>query len=221
MKSPKPIESRQMDEHENVKRMDRKLKNRLSAKRSRDATKSHILQLEKTNAALTRYVQLLEQRLAFESAANAHLAQVGSCGKQKTSGALEPAALLSLQWILFLFCLSTTSRNATLKQENVILPSHLQQAFNLFLGMHRLQLARSSRKKPASSYVTLRTRRKLRTRILDRRWKGLCPMNWSPLCRSQDLCTFTMKKPCFSSTILNLMTSIPSICFEMQLGTTA
>ena len=213
MKSPKPMESRQMDEHEKVKKMDRKLKNRLSAKRSRDATKSHILQLEKNNAALTRYVQLLEQRLAIETATNALLAnersnqnQIGSYGKQETSGALEPAALLSLQWILLLLCPSTASKNATLKEENVLLPSHLRQAFNLFLGMKRLHSARSSWKNPATSYVKLRTRRKLRIRILDRRW------SWKGS---------TMTKPCFSSTILNLMTSILSICFEMQLGTTA
>ena len=101
------MESRQIEEHDKVKKMDRKLKNRLSAKRSRDATKSHILQLEKNNAALTRYVQLLEQCLAIETATNALLAnersnqnQIGSYGKQETSGSLESVALQSLKWIL-------------------------------------------------------------------------------------------------------------------------
>ena len=71
-----------MNQDKCFKKMDRKLKNRLSEKRSRDATKSHILQLEKNDVALTRYVQLLEQRLVFETATNALQANERSNQKQ-------------------------------------------------------------------------------------------------------------------------------------------
>eukprot|EP00277_Geminigera_cryophila_P015646 CAMPEP_0179441754 /NCGR_PEP_ID=MMETSP0799-20121207/25260_1 /TAXON_ID=46947 /ORGANISM="Geminigera cryophila, Strain CCMP2564" /LENGTH=224 /DNA_ID=CAMNT_0021226233 /DNA_START=195 /DNA_END=868 /DNA_ORIENTATION=+ len=56
-----------------AKKLDRMLKNRLSAKRSREIAKNHVVLLEKNVAVLSRQAQLLTARLASVEAENARL----------------------------------------------------------------------------------------------------------------------------------------------------
>ena len=110
-----------------AKKLDRMLKNRLSAKRSREIAKNHVVLLEKNVAVLVRQAQLLTARLASVEAENARLRHAQwmnpfvavrderSCApatnEKRNQVSPEPAALLSLPWMrLLLFFLSAAER---------------------------------------------------------------------------------------------------------------
>ena len=123
-----------------AKKMDRMIRNRLSAKRSREIAKNHVQLLEKNIAMLSKQAHVLATRLALVEAENAHLRV--SCWNSQVSmpaqaqhrsmpamhshktiarGCREPAALLSLQWMPLLLFLSATGRLSP--QANTLAPA--------------------------------------------------------------------------------------------------
>lgn len=63
------------DDNPEAKKMSRILKNRQSAKRSRDAARQHVQMLERDVAILAEESQTMMHRLALVEAENAHLRQ--------------------------------------------------------------------------------------------------------------------------------------------------
>lgn len=98
-----------------AKKIERMLRNRDSAKRSRDHKKKYVNALEKHLVLLHHHSMNLAHRLAMVEAENARLRN-GESGRRPYSLTMtqndterggEPAALLSLQWMPLLICLSS------------------------------------------------------------------------------------------------------------------
>ena len=93
--SPTPSASSAYDDVLDAKKSERMLKNRLSAKRSREIAKQHMQLLEQNVAILSRHSQMLAQRLAMVEAENMHLRRM-YVRKSTGRGDPEPAAFESL-----------------------------------------------------------------------------------------------------------------------------
>lgn len=166
------------------RKMERMLKNRLSAKRSREVAKNHVNLLEKNVAFLSRQAHVLAQRLAIVEAENARLRQHAHMNQSaamlgcmhnhtKTASVHEPAALLSLQWIPLLLFLSTADiRPFTQGHRSKLTASNLRPETRLALGCAALRGSRrTSRSAPPQGSLAfcsrkMRTRRKRPTSLL-------------------------------------------------------
>lgn len=149
--------------------MERMLKNRLSAKRSREIAKKHVNLLEKNVAFLSRQAQLLAQRLAIVEAENARLRQHAHMNQSavtlgcmhnhtKTASFHEPAALLSLQWIPLLLFLSTADRPSS-EHSSTLTASNLRPETGMVLDWAVLRRLRTDRSAPPQwSFCKTRTR---------------------------------------------------------------